>query len=167
MEHNKVYHVTLIVHDIMGRERKSSRAYEMSCRADGSCSWGTDLSALSPYVMIMSQIFSCPAPPTQSISLYYYTALQENTFFYEFFLLLFLLGSKRAESCAGEAVYSWKTFKATLDPCATDELICQVILPSNYDILNPKCRNRKFILCKFITCHTDGAASFRYWCSIN
>ena len=89
--------------------------------------------------------------------------------FYEFFSLItfFLLGSKRAESCAGEAIYSWKTFKATLDPCATDELICQVILPSNYDILTPKCRNRKFILCKFITCHTDGAASFRYWCSIN
>ena len=116
--------------------------------------------------MITSQIFSCPAPPTQSISLYYYTALQENTFLW-IFLLLFLLGSKRAESCAGEAIYSWKTFKATLNPCASDELICQVILPSNYDILNPKCRNRKFILCKFITCHTDGAASFCYWCSIN
>ena len=84
-----------------------------------------------------------------------------------FFKLPFLLGSKRAESCAGEAIYSWKTFKATLNPCASDELICQVILPSNYDILNPKCRNRKFILCKFITCHTDGAASFCYWCSIN
>ena len=96
-----------------------------------------------------------------------YSITEKHLCEFFFFNCLFSLGSKRAESCAGEAIYSWKTFKATLNPCATDELICQVILPSNYDILNPKCRNRKFILCKFITCHTDGAASFRYWCSIN